>query len=132
MLAADEYICEKVHLDFAYAIAFARFTSAALNVERKAPGLVAVDLALGEFREEAPDLVEDLDIGGGITARGSADRTLVDVDDLVELLEAGNVAMATDPGVAADEFASRGGIENIIHERRLARSRYAGHSSQNA
>ena len=39
--------------------------------------------------EEGADVVEGLDVGDGIGARGAADGGLVDEDDVVEVLGAG-------------------------------------------
>ena len=61
---------------------------------------------LGKLGEELSDLVEDLDVGGGVAAGSSTDRPLIDVDDFVELPEAGEPAVLADARVAADEFSS--------------------------
>ena len=87
LLAAHEDVRQEVHLDLAHAVALARLAAAALHVEGEAAGLVAVHPRFGQLREEAADLVEDLDVGDRVAARRAPDRALVDVDHLVELLE---------------------------------------------
>src|SRR3546814_20336481 len=61
----------------------------ALDVEREAAGLVAARLAFGQPREPIAALGEGAGIGRRVRARGAADRRLIDVDHLVEMLEAG-------------------------------------------
>jgi hypothetical protein len=60
----------------------------ALDVEGEAARLVAARLGLGQAGEPLADRREGADIGGRVGARRAADRRLVDVDDLVEVLEA--------------------------------------------
>src|ERR1019366_10419431 len=87
-IAGDVDTRQKVHLDLDDAVALAGFAAAALDVERKPPGLVAARLGFGQAGEPFADRRERPGIGGGIGARGAADRRLVDVDDLVDMLEA--------------------------------------------
>ena len=51
------------------------------------PALVASGLRLGKPGVEVADQVEQLDIRGRVRPRRPADRRLVDVDDLVEMIE---------------------------------------------
>src|SRR4029079_10761465 len=84
---------EEVHLDLDEAVALARLAAAALDVEGEAAGLVAARLALRQAGEPVADHGEGAGVGRGVGARGAADRRLVDVDDLVELLEPGDLAV---------------------------------------
>ena len=54
----------------------------------RAGGLVAARLALGQGGEPFADRGEGAGVGRRIGARRAADRRLVDVDDLVDVLEA--------------------------------------------
>src|SRR4051812_16444751 len=91
-VAGDVDVGQEVHLDLDQAVALARLAPATLDVEREAAGLVAARLAFGQAGEPVADLGEGAGVGGRVGARGAADRRLVDVDDLVELLESGDLA----------------------------------------
>src|SRR5437763_6818547 len=96
-VAGDVDVGQEVHLDLYEAVALARLATAALDVEAEAAGLVAARLALGQAGEPVADLGEGAGVSRRVGARGAADRRLVDVDDLVELLEPGDpVARAAD------------------------------------
>jgi hypothetical protein len=79
----------EVHFDAALAVALAGLAAAAGDVEAEAAGLVAALARLGQHGEQVADGREDLGVGGGIGARRAADGRLVDADDLVDLLGAG-------------------------------------------
>ena len=79
----------EVHFDAALAVALAGLAAAAGDVEAEAAGLVAALARLGQHGEEIADGREDLGVGGGIGARRAADGGLVDADDFVDLLRAG-------------------------------------------
>ncbi len=89
-VAGDVDVGQEVHLDLDQAVALARLAAAALDVEGEAAGLVAARLGLGQAGEPVADHGEGAGVGRGVGARGAADRRLVDVDHLVELLEPGD------------------------------------------
>ena len=64
---------QEVHLDLEHAVALARFTSAALDVEAETAGLVAARLGFGEAREPVADVGEGAGIGGRVGAGSAAD-----------------------------------------------------------
>ena len=57
-----------------------------LTLKENLPGLVPLGPGLGKLREKGPDGAEETDVRGRVGARRAADRALVDVDDLVDLL----------------------------------------------
>ena len=59
-----------------------------LHVERIAPRLVAARLRLRQRREQIANVREDAGVRRRVRARRAADRRLVDVDDLVDVLRA--------------------------------------------
>ena len=71
--ASDPEVSQKVHFELCGAVAFAGLAAAAADVETEAAGLEAAGLGLRKLREELADLVEDLDVGGGVGARRTAD-----------------------------------------------------------
>ena len=87
-VAGDVDVGQEVHLDLDDAVALAGLAAAALDVEGEAAGLVAARLRLGQAGEPFADRREGAGIGRRVGARRAADRRLVDVDDLVDVLEA--------------------------------------------
>ncbi len=78
----------EVHFDAALTVALAGFAASSGDVEAEAARLVSALARFGKPREEIADGREDLRIGGGIRARGAADGSLVDADNLVDLVGA--------------------------------------------
>ena len=118
-------IRQEVHLDGAEPVAVATFTSSALHVEGEAPGLVTADASLWEFDEELADIGEDVGIGGWIGARRASEGTLVNVDDLVDILQSfdGRVGQGLSEG--AVEMLAEDGVERFADEGALAASAHA-------
>src|SRR5215212_5229165 len=87
LLARHIHVRQEVHLDLDLAVAATDFAAAPLYVEAEAPRLVSARPGLLRATEQVADLIEDAGVGGRIRARRTADRRLVDVDDLVDLLE---------------------------------------------
>jgi len=109
-----------VHLDLDDAVALAGLAAAALDVEGKPAGLVAARLGLGEAGEPFADRRECPGIGRGIGARGAADRRLVDVDDLVDVLESLDAVVRGGAFAGVIEFARDRLVERVDQQRRLA------------
>ena len=79
---------KKLHGDALNALSLASLAAAALHVEAEAAWVVAAELGLGKLREELPDGSEDTRVRRRVGAWRAADGALVDVDDLVDLVEA--------------------------------------------
>src|SRR2546425_4831906 len=89
-LAGDVDVGQEVHLDLDRAVASAGLAAPALDVEREPSRLVAAGLGVDRLSVERTDMVEQPRVGGGVRTRRAADRRLVDVDHLVERLDAVN------------------------------------------
>ena len=103
-----------------------------LTLKEKRPGLVAARLGLGQLGEPFADGGEGAGIGGGVRARRAADRALVDVDHLVEMLEALDRLVLARDLAAAGELAGDRAVERLDEEGRLAAARDAGHRGEQA
>ena len=115
-LAEDVDVGQEVHLDAALAFALAGFASSALHVEAEASGLVAAFARLGQHGEEVAHGGEDAGVRGWIRARGAADGGLVDLDDLVELVDADDAAVLAGIFAAAVEIFCQRPIEDVVDE----------------
>ena len=112
-VAGDVDVGQEVHLDLDDAVALAGLAAPALDVEGEAAGLVAARLGLGQAGEPVADRREGAGVGGGVGARRAADRRLVDVDDLVEMLEARRCGRARPGTSRAPLSAARGGLVSV-------------------
>src|SRR5262249_27629084 len=116
--------------DLDRAVTPAGLAAAALDVEREPPGLVAARLRLRRLRVQRTDVVEQARIRGGGGPRGAADRGLVDVDHLVECLEAVHPAVRARLDTAARDAVRERLVHDLVDERALARPRDAGDADQ--
>ena len=78
---------QEVHLHLDHAVALAGLAAAALDVEAEAARLVAARARFLRAGEQLADRREQPGVGGRVGARRAADRALVDVDHLVEVLQ---------------------------------------------
>ena len=74
--------------------------------------------------------VNSADVGRRVRARRAADRRLVDVDDLVDLLDAGDLLVGAGKLLRAVELAGEGAVQDLVDERALPRARDAGDAGQ--
>ena len=95
---------QEVHLDLEHAVALAGLAAAARDVEGEAPRAVAALARRGHLGEELADRREQAGVGGRVRARRAADRRLVDVDHLVERVEAVDGVVRLGLGVAVVEI----------------------------
>uniref|UniRef100_A0A0N4Z8C9 LigA n=1 Tax=Parastrongyloides trichosuri TaxID=131310 RepID=A0A0N4Z8C9_PARTI len=131
-VAGDVDVGQEVHLDLDDAVALTGLAAAALDVEAEAAGTIAARLGLGEARIPVADRPEGAGVGGRVRARGAADRRLVDVDDLVEMLQPLD-AIEGSGGVGRIVQAPRGRlVERLDGEGRLAAARDAGNAGEDA
>ena len=132
LLARHVDVGQEVHLDLDLAVAAADLAAAALDVEGEAAGLVAARPRLLRLGEQLADLVEEPDVGRRVGARRAPDRRLVDRDDLVELLEAGDALVRARAQLGAVQPVRHRLVEHLVDQRRLARARHAGHAREDA
>ena len=131
-LAGDVDIRQEVHLDLQQAVAGAGLAAAAANVERETPGAVAAQLCILRGGEKAADIVKQAGICRRIGARRAADGTLVDIDDLVQILHTVNAVAFPGTELRMVELARKRFIQYLVDERGLAAAGHAGHARHDA
>ena len=124
--ARDVDVRQEVHLDLHQAVAGAGFASAALDVEGETAGAVAADLGVIGGGKEVADVVEEARVSGRIGTGGAADGALVDIDDLVQMLQAVHAAASTGTGAGMVQLAQQGLVENFVDQTGLAGAGHAG------
>ena len=125
-LARHVDVRQEVHLDLHEAVALTRLAAAALHVEREASRPIAANLRLGQLGEELANRREESGVRRRIRARRATDRTLVDVDDLVDVLEARDARVRAGNHARAIEMPRQRAMQNVFDQRRLARAGHAG------
>src|SRR5690606_2981208 len=129
-VAGDIDVGQEVHLDLDQAVALAGLAAAALDVEAEPARAIAPRLGLRQLREPVADRLEGAGLGGRIGPRRAPDRALLDVDDLVEVLQALD-ALVAGRGVGRIVQAPRGGlVEGLDREGRLAAAGDAGDAGE--
>ena len=99
--ASDPDVGQEVHFQPIGAVALAGLATAAWLVEAESARLVAAHFRFGHLGIQIADLIEHFDVGRRVAARRPADRRLIDVDDLVDLLEPIDVVVIADADCAA-------------------------------
>ena len=127
------YIGQKVHLDFQDAVAFTGLAPAALDVKGEPARTKPAHFALGQRGEQVADVGEQPGVGCGIGAWRAADGRLIDVDDFVEVFKTLHTVEPAGPDLdCAVELDGEALGDDLAHERRLARSGYAGDADKRA
>ena len=89
------YICQEMHLNLDDTIATARLTSATCNIERESSLRVTHCLCIFCVREQITDQIKDPCISCRVRTWASADRRLVDIDNLIQLVQSCDIIMLT-------------------------------------
>src|SRR5690606_31259944 len=84
-VAGHVHVGQKVHFNLDHAVALTGLATSALHVERETAGIIAARARLGHPGKQFAYGREHAGVGGWIAARCAANRTLVDIDDLVEV-----------------------------------------------
>ena len=103
-----------------------------LTLKEKRPGRVAARLRFRQSGEPVADGGEGAGVGGGIGARRPADRRLVDVDHLVDELEALDPLVPAGMLARAVQPAGERPVERLDDQRRLAAAGDAGDAGEAA
>ena len=123
-------IGQEIHVEPDRAVALAGLAPPAGHVEAESPGLPAPLLGFREHREQAADVVPDLDVCGRVAPGRAADRRLVDHNHLVEAggpLE--RRKLAGHGGLAAQQLPQRR-LEHVANKRTLATARDSRHAHE--
>ena len=130
-LARHIHSGQKLHLDPHDAGSLAGLASAARDVKAESSRLVAAGFGLGQAGKERAQLAEQVGVGGRVRARCAADRRLVDIDHLVEVLDAAQLVVVARLGVGPVQRLRQLFFDDVHQQAALARARYAcdGHKA---
>src|SRR5262249_52225504 len=124
--AQNVNVGQEVHLDAALAFALAGFASSAGDVERKTSGLVTALTRLGQHGVEIANVAENTSVGGRIGAGRPPDRRLIDANDFVDVLGAGDQLVLAGLFARAVQLFRQRAIKNVIDQRGFAGTGYTG------
>ncbi len=119
-IARHIYIGQELHLDAQLALSLAGLTAPAVHVERETSRFVTAHLAFGQFGKQFADLVEHAGVGTGVRTRRAANGRLVDVDDLVQMLDAFDAFMLTGLRASAHQLGGQRVVKHLGHQRGFA------------
>ena len=131
-LTGNIHVRQKVHFDLYQAVAAAGLTPAALHIEGEAAGTIAADPGIRSRCKKIADIIEQAGIGSGVGARCTADRALVNVDHLVQMLHADDLTTDAGAGTGMIQLAKQGLVQHLIYEAGFTRAGYAGDAGQRA
>lgn len=124
-LAVDIDIGEEIHLYRTHACSLAGVATASGHIEGETAGLVATHTGAGQLGKEIADVVEYADIGGRIGTRGASDGRLVDLDYLVDILDAGDALVGQRTLLGMIEMGVEDGMEGLVDEGALSATAHA-------
>ena len=131
-LAGDVDVWQEVHLDLQGSVAMACLATTALDVEREPARPVAAHLRLVGRREQAANLIEDTCVGSRVGPRRASDRRLVNLDQLVEIVDAVDAAVTPRHLARSVELVTQRGREDVVDERGLPGAGHACHRAEHA
>src|SRR5699024_154449 len=110
----------------------AGFASAPFDVEREPARGVSAHFGFGRFGKQFPHVIPYAGVGGRVGSGGAADRALIHVDDLVKVVDPGDLPVPAGHGAGAVEFVREDVVEDRIHQRRLSRTGDPGDADEAA
>ena len=105
-----------MHLDLLDTVALAGLAASALDVKGKSARAVAAQPRILRRGEELTNVVKQSCVGRGIGARSSADGALVDVNDLVDIVNAAYAAALAGLDFGSVFLKSKGLVQYLVNE----------------
>ena len=131
-IAGHVDVRQKVHFNLQKAVAGAGLAAPALYIEGKAVLLVAPRLGFGGHGKDFANEIKHAGVGGRVGTGGAADGTLVDADDLVQLLHAFHGFEFARIGLSPVQHLGQMLIENFVDQTGFARAADAGDAAEYA
>lgn len=116
---------KEVHFERRNACTETRFAAAAGHIEREPPLDVLAQPRLGQHREQVAHVRPDVRVGRRVAARSAANGGLVDFDDLVNLVDAGDRTTVRRRDAVLGDMVLERWHQHVVHQGRLARTRHA-------
>ena len=130
-LARHIDVRQEVHGDDLDAVTLTGFTAAAFDVERETAFVITAQSRLRCLGIDITDIVEYTGIGSRIGTRCTADRILVDLYKLVDILQSlDEILYLPGPDLLSAEVLQNGFHEDVVDQCGFAGAGYAGNDDQ--
>ena len=128
ILAWHKTARQKIHLQFDHALAFARFATATLRIERKTARGITAHARDRQLRVEIPNLIEDFNVGPRRRARSLADGRLINLVNGLDwsfIATRKQIAHLSSISAFVDLLASKW-QQHLVHQGRFSRAGDSG------
>ena len=119
-----------MHLDLDDTVALTRLAAPALDVKAEASGLVPARLGFGQTGKPVADRGERTGVSCGVRPRCASDCPLVDVDHLIQMLEAFDGFAGRGRLAGTVQVHGRGLEQRLDGQRRFTAARHARHTDE--
>ncbi len=126
------HIRKKIHLDRDNPRTLTVFTTAAFHVKAESSGLIAADLRFGKRCKKITYTGKNTYIRSRIGTGGSSDRTLIYVDDLVDMFKPRQFSVSSDSIACPHQMIAHRRIQNIAQQRRLSGTGNPGYTGKSS
>ena len=131
-VAGNIYVGEEVHFHFDDAVTLARFAAPALDVEAEPAGFVAARACLRHCGIDLSYRREQPGIRRRIGARCAADRTLIDLDHPIDVIQPLDAVEMRGSRRRVVQLRGHRSKQSVVDQCRFARSRHAGNAGHQA
>ena len=124
-------IRQEVQFDLDDTIPLAGFTTPALYIKAKAAFFVSPGFGLFAFGKDFPNGIEYTGIGCRIASGSTADRALINGNDLIQILQASDLGIIFRHHFGAVQLVGQGMIKNIIDKSTFSGAGNTGYRHKN-
>ncbi len=129
-IAGHVNVGEKMHFHFDHAVALTGFAASALDVEAESSRFISPRPRFRDGGEDLPNRREQPRVRGRVGAGRTADRTLVDLDHPVDVVEAFDAVEVRGSGRGMVELRRHRPKQGVVDQGRFTRSRNPGDAGQ--
>ena len=127
-LTGDIDIGKEVHLDLNLSVALACFAATAAHVKGETSRRVAARLRLRRTRKQRAKIIPQANVRSRVGTRRAANRRLVDIDNLIDALDALELFVRAHRTRRTVNGIRKGRRDGVGNQGALARSRHAGNN----
>lgn len=126
----DIDIGKEIHFNFQHAVTMAGLAAAALYIKAEAAWFIAPNLGFIRRCKKGSDEIKGSRIGRRIGTRRPSNRTLIDINDLIDILDPHDPIMGKGALPSPHEFLGKAAVKDVIHKGTLAAAADTGHNGQ--
>ena len=127
-LARNVDVRQEMHLDLNLSVALACFAATAAHVKGETSRRVAARLRLRRTRKQRAKIIPQANVRSRVGTRRAANRRLVDIDNLIDTLDALDFLIRTHRARRTVNGIRKGRCDGVGNQGALTRSRHAGNN----